>query len=230
MSQLETEGKITLFQLDTTMLPNGQMFYFQSMSDFDTPIITWGGTDYSPIPMTASGFEITTRGTIPTPTLVLSNLYGAANTLLLEFSGLLGSKFHRIVTLRRFLDDGDTPDPNAFIMRDMFVVAQKLSHNAKSIAFKLMSHMDTEGVMLPRRLVMRDYCQHVYRAYNPVTNTFDYSKATCPYTDETRFFDVFNNPTDRANDMCSHNKNGCKDRFPNQLLPAWFFPGVGRIK
>lgn len=227
MSQLETSGKITLFQLDTTML-GGTVFYFQSAEDADTQII-WGGQTYSPIPMKASGFEMTTRGAIPTPTVTISNLYGAANTLLLEYRGLLGAKLTRILTLRRFLDDGDTPDANAFITRDMFVVAQKTSHTAVAIAFKLMAHMDQEGVQLPRRLVMRDYCQHVYRAYNPATATFSYTKATCPYTD-SRYYDVNNNPTAMPFDMCSHDKNGCKLRFPNQVLPAWFFPGVGRIK
>lgn len=227
MSQLETQNKIVLFQLDTTML-GGQVFYFQSAEDFATPIFL-GGNQYMPLPMSASGFEMTTRGAIPTPTITISNLFGAANTLLTEYRGLLGAKVTRILTLRRFLDDGSTPDPNAFITKDAYTVAQKTSHNAIAIAFKLMAHMDQEGVQLPRRLVLRDYCQHVYRAYDPDTGDFNYSKVTCPYTGPN-YFDVNNQPTNLANDMCSHDKNGCKLRFPGQVLPAWFFPGVGRIK
>lgn len=227
MPQLTTEGLITLYVIDTTML-GGQVFYFQSMEDFTTPVIR-GGQTYAPLPMAASGFEMTTRGAIPTPTITISNLFGAANTLLAEFQGLLGAKVHRILTLRRFLDDGSTPDPNAFITRDMYVVAQKTSHTAVAVAFKLSSQMDAEGVQLPRRLVMRDYCAHTYRSFDSTTGAFNYVKATCPYTD-SRYFDAFNNPSSAPNDMCSHNIEGCRLRFPNQVLPAWMFPGVGRVK
>lgn len=228
--QLHTEGVITLFQLDTTML-GGQMFYFQSMSDVDTDVF-WDGNQYFPLPMQASGFEMTTRGAIPTPTVTISNLFGAANTLLKEYRGLLGAKLHRIVTLRRFLDDGTTPDPNAYITRDMYVVAQKTSHNAVAIAFKLSSKIDQEGIMLPLRLVMQNYCSHVYRIWDPVAGVFDYSKATCPYTAEGdgKYLDIFNNYCGAQDDMCSHDKEGCKRRFVGQVLPATFFPGVGRIK
>jgi lambda family phage minor tail protein L len=232
-SQLVTEGLITLFQLDCTMFPNGQWFYFSSAEDADTDI-NWGGLPYVAIPMEASGFEMTTTGAIPQPNITISNLYGAANTLLDEFKGLLGAKLVRILTLRRFLDDGATPDPNAYITRDVFVVSQKTSHNAIAIVFKLAAHIDQEGVMLPRRQVMRDYCSHTYRVWNATTGSFDYSKASCPWT-ASPYYDVGNNATDAPHDQCSRTRTGCQLRFgsnPNMwgYLPARFFPGVGRIR
>jgi lambda family phage minor tail protein L len=179
--------------------------------------------------MKAEGFEMTTRGAIPMPSVTISNLFGAANSLLEEFSGLLGAKLTRILTLRRFLDDGSSPDPNAFITRDVFVVSQKISHNAMAIVFKLASAMDQQGVQVPRRQIMRDYCSHVYRVWNPALGAFDYSKATCPYTGGA-YFDPLNNPTIAQLDQCSRDINGCKLRFGSAPLPAYFFPGVGRVK
>lgn len=232
---LTTEGLITLYQLDTTML-GGQWFYFQSAEDFATPI-SWGGQPYAAIPMDATGFEMTTRGTIPMPSLTISNLYGAANSLISEFKGLLGARLVRIVTLRRFLDDGSSPDANAFITRDVFVVSQKTSHNAVAIAFKLASAMDQEGVMLPRRVILRDFCTHVYRVWvgtSPAdlsAGYFDYSKASCPYTGPWWYDAYDQGPVEGRQDACSKTLNGCLLRFRGgQPLPARFFPGVGRVK
>jgi lambda family phage minor tail protein L len=151
-TQLVTQGLITLYQLDTTR-QGGPVFYFTSATDFDTDIF-WGGQLYSPVPMKAEGFELTTKGAPPTPTATISNLYGAGNLLLDAYLGLIGSDFIRILTLRRFLDDGATPDPNAMITREKFVVAQKTSHNAIEIVFRLATRMDQEGTRLPRRQIL----------------------------------------------------------------------------
>jgi lambda family phage minor tail protein L len=228
MTALATEGLITLWQLDTRKL-GGPMFYFTSATDFDHPEITWDGQLYSPLPMAASDFQMTTRGAIPTPTVTFSNLYGAGNLLLDSYKGLVGAEVTRIVTLRRFLDDGETPDPAAYITREKYVVAQKTSHTATAIAFKLASRMDVEGTQLPRRQILRDVCTHTYRAWNPEAGAFDYSIASCPYTGAADF-DTNNAPTDDAHDQCSRNNQGCKLRFPGQVLPARFFPGVGKVK
>lgn len=227
MSTLDTSGIITLYQLDTTML-GGQWFYFTSAEYIDHAI-TWGGQEYAPLPMQATGFEMTTKGALPTPNIMVSNLYGAANLLLAEYKGLLGAHFIRIVTLARFLDDGATPDVNAFITRDHYVVAQKTSHNAISVTFKLAAQMDQEGVQLPRRQILRNICSHVYRAWAPASGAFDYSKASCPYTGGA-FFDPRDNPTSPDHDACSRTLRGCQLRFGGQPLPARFFPSVGRVK
>jgi lambda family phage minor tail protein L len=210
------------------------MFHFTSAEDFDH-IITWGGQDYAPLPMDAQGFELTTRGAIPQPTVTISNVYGAGNLLVDSYKGLVGADIVRILTLRRFLDDGDTPDPNAYITRDKFVVAQKTSHTALAIAFKLASRMDVEGTQLPRRQILRDVCSHTYRVWvgddpdNVLVGHFDYSQASCPYAGLDNY-DVLNRPTVKPNDQCSRTLVGCQLRFPGgQPLPARFFPGVGKV-
>jgi len=229
MNNLITENIITLFVLDTRMLANnGQLFYFTSAEDFNT-VIRWQGNEYTPIPMEASGFEMDTKGTLPNPSVSISNLFGAGNLLLTTYKGLLGADLHRIVTLRRFLDDGATPDPGAFISYEMFVVAQKTSHNAATIVFKLAAKWDQEGTMLPRRQILRDICPRTYRFWDPNIGSFNYSKATCPYTG-SGFWDPSNTPTSPQLDQCSRTMVGCSLRFGGGNLPAWFFPGVGKVK
>jgi lambda family phage minor tail protein L len=225
--QLVTPGLITLWQLDTTRL-GGQWFFFASASDFTHDVI-WGGDFYSPLPMDAQGFEMTTRGAFPTPTVTISNIYGAGNLLLDTYRGLVGADLIRILTLRRFLDDGETPDPQAYITRDKFVVAQKTSHTAVAIAFKLATRMDVEGTQLPRRQILRDVCSHVYRSWNADSKSFDYRIASCPYTGGA-FFDVYDKPSDAAHDQCSRTFTGCTLRFGNGVLPARLFPGVGKVQ
>ena len=134
----------------------GQWFYFTSAAALGAdglPVdIYWGGQQYAPLPMEAEGFEMTTRGAIPTPSITISNQYGAANLPLDSYRGLLGANLWRTLTLARFLDGGATPDPNAYITRDMYVVSQKTSHNANGVSFKLASKIDQEGTQLPMLL------------------------------------------------------------------------------
>jgi lambda family phage minor tail protein L len=231
MTSLTTQGIITLFQLDTSPCKGGgPTLYFTSATDFDHPI-NWGGQPYAPIPMDAQGFEMTTKGTIPQPSVTISNLFGSGNLLIDSYDGLVGAFLVRIMTLRRFLDDGSTPDGSAYITRDKFVVAQKTSHTAVAMVFKLAALWDLEGTQLPRRQILRDVCSHTYRYWDPTTGLFDYSKASCPYTD-FRYFDVNNNATaDYRQDQCSRNLTGCRLRFGYYApLPARFFPGVGKVK
>lgn len=227
------DSLVTLYQLDASPIPGidaglATTLFFTSAEDFDH-VITWGGQEYSPLPMDASGFETTTRGAFPQPSVSISNLYGAGNLLVDSYKGLVGAELVRLLTLRRFLDDGDTPDPLAYITREKFVVSQKTSHTALAIAFKLASRIDVEGTQLPRRQILRDVCSHTYRIWNPTTGAFDYSKASCPYTGAANF-DTTNAPTDATHDQCSRNLTGCQLRFPGQVLPARFFPGIGRVK
>jgi lambda family phage minor tail protein L len=180
--------------------------------------------------MKAEGFEVTTKGAPPTPTVTVSNLYGAGNLLLDSYLGLIGSDFTRILTLRRFLDDGTTPDPNAMITREKFVVAQKTSHTAIEIVFRLATRMDQEGTKLPRRQILRDVCTHSYRYWDANIGALNYSKATCPYTGPG-FWTPEDVPTSPLLDQCSRTIVGCTLRFPGgQPLPARFFPGVGKVK
>lgn len=220
------KGIIHLFQLDLARL-GGPIYYFTGAATMTRPIV-WGGNLYVGMYIEASGFEMTTKGTLPQPNLVISNLYGAANLLLSEYRGLIGAQVTRYRTMERFLDDGETPDPNAYLSKDVFRIAQKTSHTPMQIVFKLATPLDQEGVLLPKRQVLRDVCNHTYRRPLP-DGSYDYTNVTCPYVGVPTF-DTRNRPSVHMEDSCSRNHKGCSLRFPNVPLPGRFFPGVGRIK
>jgi lambda family phage minor tail protein L len=228
MSPFVVNGKITLFQLDTTEL-GGDVLYFTSAADFEEDIF-WGGERYVAIPMDAVGFEYNTTGTIPQPTVTISNLFGAANNLLGAYRGLIGAQLVRIVTLTKYLDNGETPDPTAYISSDTFVIAQKMSQNAAAIAFKLASKIDQEGIKIPKRLILRDVCSRTYRVWDEEGQAFNYSKATCPYSGSLYYNENDQPVVDPASDVCSRTMTGCVDRFGSLPLPGYFFPGVGKVK
>jgi lambda family phage minor tail protein L len=221
-----TQGVVSLYDLDTRPA-GGPVLHFCSIADFDTPIRR-GGVTYQPIPMEATGFEWRGAGALPQPVLVVSNVFGAMNLLFAEFGELLGCGLTRIRTLERWLDDGSSPDPEAEIGRDIFVIAQKQSHTAVAVAFKLAWRIDQEGTLLPRRVVLRDVCTHVYRRWTGTA--FDYSLASCPYTGAA-MFDTDDQPTSNgAQDQCSRRMTGCRARFGKLALPTRAYPAVGRVR
>ena len=191
----------------------------------------WRGNTYLPTPFTAEGFETNSSGTLPRPKLRVSNILGVLKSEMLQYNNLIGAKVTRWRTFAKHLDTGIDPDPDVYFPPDIYRIDRKASEDSSWIEFELSTVLDQQGVMLPRRQVLRSTCTHVYRVYNPALAQFDYSKATCPYAD-TRYYDERGNSTLLpAEDQCSKLvSTGCKKRFVNEALPTRAFPGVGRFR
>ena len=111
--------------------------------------ITWQGNVYFPIPIEAQGFDISSRGTLPTPILRLTaqNEEGIGALKILrrtidKYGDIVGAKVTRIRTFAKYLDsanfsdisqpnksqgsyassfpDGYEPDPYSEFPRDIF--------------------------------------------------------------------------------------------------------------
>lgn len=221
-----TEGVISLYDLDLTSR-GGPIFHFCSLADLQS-VFSRGGVEYTPVPMQATGFEWRSTGAMPQPTVAISNAYGGVNLLLNDYGELLGVPLTRIRTLFRWMDQGSDPDPAAEIGRDLFVIAQKSSHTMAVVAFKLSWKADQEGTTLPRRVLLRDICGHVYRRWTGAG--FDYSIASCPYAGAAMFTVGDQPTTNGASDQCSRRLSGCKKRFPGQPLPSRAYPALGRVR
>ena len=74
--------------------------------------ITFGGFTYTLYPIEAEGFERGSEGTMPTPTIKVSNVLGGVSSILQEYNDLVGATVRRIRTFRKFLDDMPTADPD----------------------------------------------------------------------------------------------------------------------
>lgn len=215
---------IDLFKLDLTPL-GGEVFRFTSSVVGAQPV-QFDGETYTPTNVEAQGFEWTAGGTLPTPTLRVGNATNLVSAALGEFQDLVGADFYRIRTLRRFLDDGDDPDPDAQFPVEVFKVEQKTAHNKVFVEWSLSAAIDQEGRRLPGRQVIRDTCDYVYRVPDGAGG-FDYTNATCPYAGPLHF-DTNGAPTSSAQDRCGKRVRDCKLRFgATATLPGRFFPGVG---
>jgi len=230
VQKLGLGAEVTLYQLDLTAL-GGPIEYFVPMAPDGSGLgsISFGGQVYTPFPIIAEGFSWASGQAPPNPTLSVSNIDHALTGYILLYDSLLGAKLLRIRTFERFLDGGLEPDGTAHMPIDVFRLDRKVVHNETMVSWELASWIDQQGVQLPKRIVVRDYCDLVYRRWNAATSSFDYSKATCPYVG-TAYFDRNNVATTASADFCSHNLGGCRARFVNANLPFGGFPGVAKFR
>jgi lambda family phage minor tail protein L len=218
---------ITLFQLDCTAI-GGPVLLFTGSQDSAGPII-FNGQTYSPVPIEASGFEISSTGSLPTPTIKILNI-PEIQAGVIAMKDLVGATLYRIRTFATFLDDGATPDPNAHYPIDIWTVDRKSNQNKVYIEWELAATTDQQGRKIPGRQVLQNFCNHIYRSYNALSGTFDYSKATCPYTGTT-YLDINDNSCAASADVCGKKLTSCKGRFGSTAeLPTRAFPGVSPIQ
>lgn len=221
-------GRVTLFQLDLTMF--GLNVLHLAPGTAGATAVGYGGELYAPHPITAEGFELSTSGPLPRPTLQVANIDNSFTALVEQNDDLQGALLTRIRTYARYLDDGPEPDGDVHLPLDIYQLSLKTAHTRDVIQWDLTAMMDQEGVQLPGRQVIRDYCDHVTRRWDPDANAFDYSRATCPYTGIAR--DVTGAPCANADEVFSKRLSTCcQARFGvNAVLPTRAFPGVARLK
>lgn len=218
---------VTLYALDCTEI-GGDFLRFTPGIDGDNSV-EWNGDTYAPIPVEVSGFETNMSGTLPSPRLKVLNV-PSLQAGVIAHNGFIGAKFYRTRTFRHYLDNGDTPDPTAHFPIDIFIVDRKIAQNKIFIEWELAASIDQQGKKIPGRQIIRDFCTHIYRRYDPNTGLFDYTKATCPYSGSP-CFGVNDAPVEPAQDRCGKRLSSCRIRFgQNAELPTRAFPGVAQIR
>lgn len=222
---LAPTAKIELFVLDTTMFEGGEILRFHSgLSQVNKPIV-WQGETYQPIPIEASGFDATSQGTLPRPTIKVANVGGVMSALAIKMDDLSGARFTRKQTFARYLDainfpDGLNPEanPDQYFPDQLWYVDQKKLENRHQVEWELASAFDFDGIKLPLRQVVKNTCAWKYRS------------AECGYTGG--YFDLDDKPTADINqDVCPKRLASCKARH-NSInvvnLPFGGFPGAER--
>jgi lambda family phage minor tail protein L len=225
LAKLNPSAIIELFELhlDNTLHGSTDVYRFHAGANaaIDGNVV-FNGNTYTRIPVKADGFEFTNTGTLPRPTLTISNLDGTMTTLLLLVNAttagndLGGAEVRRIRTLKKFLDGESTADPNAKFPDERWYVDRKANESRDSVTFELASKFDLAGQKLPKRQIVANVCQWVYRS------------SECSYTG-SNYFDVNGNTVSTlAADVCGKRVESCKLRFGNTAeLPFGSFPGAG---
>ena len=208
LSNLTPSAIVTLFEIDLTSIleaksipdlsaakvqtgfneatPNNILRFHNNIKVFNSTI-KWQGNTYIPAPIQATGFENSSRGTLPTPILSISSQSETGTDQLallryeiLKLGDIIGAKVTRRRTFAKYLDwdnfqavtsesrlaelpDGYEPDPNAELPRDIYFIERKTAENKNSIQYQLSSILDLEGIKVPRRTIISDKCNWHYR-------------------------------------------------------------------
>ncbi len=146
------------------------VFRFHNNIKLTHSSIFWQGKEFIAAPIQAEGFEITSKGVLPTPKLSISVSEESVPYLnilkerISQVGDLVGAKVTRIRTFAKFLDKenfyntttppGFNPNPNQEFPRDIFYIDRKSLENKNVIELELASILDVEGIKLPGRLVV----------------------------------------------------------------------------
>ena len=133
--------------------------------------LVWNSNTYQRFPIECEGFEFTGTGTLPRPTISVSNIFGTLTAIMQDVNqttvgnDLNGAKLTRIRTLARYLDAVNftgstnpygTPDPSAEFPQEIYFLDRKISENRDIVQWEAISALDLVNVKLPKRIATRD--------------------------------------------------------------------------
>lgn len=189
-SSLQASSLITLWELDLGDLANDRgivfnnndpIFRFHNNLKLVTNDIIFQGNKYQICPLEAEGFEINSKGTLPTPILRISTvdegvpLLAALKDQIRSFGDIIGCKVTRRRTFAKFLKLSNFNVDNALYGHpydgddliefppDIYFINRKTKENKLIIEYELASIMDLEGIVLPRRTIISKRCNFTYR-------------------------------------------------------------------
>ena len=162
--KLEPSAIIELFQMELTLAVNGvdSTFYYHAGTNELTADIVFNGITYAATPIEVEGFEMTTKGTLPRPTMRVANANSAISALLVLYNPLQ-AKVTRIRTCKKFLDavnfsgGNPTADPTAKFEDEIWYIDRVAQENPQLVEFELTSKLDLLNLALPRRQVL-EHC------------------------------------------------------------------------
>jgi|GEM_PF-836683 len=184
---IETDAKD--LGLKNNTVGDGILRFHNNISIFNSYLV-WQGKTYFPAPIQAEGFESSSKGTLPQPTLTLSSQSEEGNDQLAllkyeirKIGDIVGAKVTRKRTFAKYLDSinfgrtqsakigrestmlpaGYEPDPFAYLPSDIYFIERKQTENKTLLTYQLSSVLDLEGTKLPKRIVLADKCVWQYR-------------------------------------------------------------------
>ena len=159
-------------ELNTALHGSNTLYRFHNGANMNANgEVVWAGNSYLRFPIECSGFEFGSRGTLPRPTIVVSNIFGTITSIMQNINqntvgnDLNGAKFTRIRTLARFLDAVNftgntnpygTPDPTAEFPQEIYFLDRKVTENRNVVTWEAQSALDLVNVKLPGRIATKE--------------------------------------------------------------------------
>ena len=119
---------------------------------------------YQPLPIEVEGFDVSSDGSYSRPTLTVANIENVfSNAAGTDYEALIGKRFTRRTTLRKYLVDGagDASPPVEF-PKTTYIIDRIKGKNAIQVQFELAAPFDLARVRLPRRIIVGGACPWKY--------------------------------------------------------------------
>jgi len=224
LAGLRHDAILEFFVLDATSIGGSVLRFHAGSNGLRQPVI-WQGNEYQPFPIQAEGFSRSTQGSMPRPTLTVSNVMGLIGVLVVESKGLRGAKVIRKRVLKKYLDAANfsagnpSADPGAGFVDEVWQIDRVSRRDKYIVQFELATPMDVASLKLPRRQVLAGSC------------TFEYRGPECGYTGPPVATADDTPTTDPDEDDCGHCLRSCRLRvWPNNEISFGGFPGAGVIR
>ncbi|OCG59798.1 phage minor tail protein L [Gilliamella sp. Nev5-1] len=225
LTKFEQGAMIDLYDVDLSKIAGEKLiFRFHAGLNHLRKAVVWQGKTYEPYPIQVTGFQKNGQGTSNRPTMTVSNAFGLITGLVNSFDDLLGAIVTRRQVLAEFLDAENFEGGNSRADPTQELVSQYLVERltnlipSESATFELALPCESDGVILPARVIIAHTCCWRYRS------------SECSYTGSA-VADERDTPTnDITKDKCSGTLTGCKLRFgKNGILPFGGFPASAKL-
>lgn len=190
---LEPSTPIILYEIDISQIKKNlylgtsltipeDYLRFHNMEVLGQQKIYFRGETFHPIPITTEGFELSSGGSLPRPTIAFVSFKGINETAktksnflalkraLLEIDSMIGAKVTRFRTYVKYLDSsnnipgvGEFTGTNPEFPRDIYFVSRKIEESKRIIKLELSSVLDVENFRLPSRTCLANRCPWNYR-------------------------------------------------------------------
>jgi lambda family phage minor tail protein L len=191
LSEFEPNSILEFFELYFEV--DSEPFRFHAGTNNLTKDVIWNGNVYYATAIDVEGFETNIIGRFPRPKVTIANSELIVSNILRDYSDLRNSKFVRIKTFLRHLDDINFDEsinpfgqsnPYAYISKEKYLISQKIMENKQLIQFELIVPFDLESLNSATRGIYGRYCYWQYRGAgcnydgNPVAKEDDSSLPT----------------------------------------------------
>jgi len=187
LNKINPSSVIELFELELTVglhVPDPNINNLDTVFRFHAGAnlnnfgqVVFNGNSYQRVAVKVEGFEDTSKGTIPRPTLTFSNLGGITkDTTVMTMTDflnivnkvtpgndLLNAKVTRLMPLASALDNanfvGDNPfgTPSTDRLQDrIYFIDRKAVENRQVVQFELVGELDMQNKKIPARIVTRE--------------------------------------------------------------------------
>ena len=201
----QSSGLITLYEIE---LSDTQSAYFTRSLEADLSTIQMYDHDtnnqlnsYIAIPLSIEGTDVSSQGPTARPVITFSNVLTDFENAIspYKFRDLVGKKLYRRRTFAKYIKGGSAETSSGQtpieFPRQMWIIDRVETENAQEIGIELASPFNTEGLVLPYRVVGHNACPWQYQGASP-EKTESNKRGGCTWHSESKY--IINGTTYQA--------------------------------